>query len=156
MAELDTIEVYNPLDTDFTVNFNGEPYTVLAGKSRPFPIFLALHIGKHLSDKMLAKDIEKLKKSKTENPFRPENAQLMIHDNPMRRKYLYDIFSSEVAVEDCIKSHPFKGFIGDMQEYLDYARKPKKEVAEKAPKGKSTKVIQSESSEVSENTNSTK
>lgn len=142
MAEFDTTKVTNPTDSDFSVNFNGEQYTIGAGESKSFPEFLAFHIAKHLSDKMLGKDVERAKKKETENPFNPRVGQLLVYDNPERRMRLFDILGTKEKVEACINAYPFKGFIGEMEKYDDYVKKgyemrdlpEKKEVADAAPK----------------------
>lgn len=123
MAELDTIVVTNPTKDDFTVNFNGEPYFIGKSEQKAFPEFLAFHIAKHLSDKMLGEEVEKLRKEKTDNPYRPRVGQLMVYDNPKRRIALYQIFGDKDKVESCIAAYPFKGFVGEMREYDDFVTK---------------------------------
>ena len=123
MAEFDTTNVYNPLDEDFQVRFNGELYTIGDGETKTFPEFLAFHIAKHLSDKVLTKNVEKLKKENKENPYNPKLAQLMIYDNAERRIALFDILQSKDIVERCIGAYPFKGLIGDLSKYDEYVSK---------------------------------
>lgn len=123
MAELDTIVLTNPTKADFTVRFNGEPYSIAAGAQKSFPQFLGFHIAKHLSDSMLAEAVVKLKKENSENPYKPEVGQLLVYDNPKRRIALYQILGSKELVESCMNSYPFKGFIGIMQDYDDYVAK---------------------------------
>lgn len=133
MAELDTIEVYNPLPEAFSVRFNGQMYTIEAKASKHFPQFLAFHLAKHLSDKMLMPDLVKIKKSSTkENSFNPQNAQLMIYDNPQRRIYLYDVLKNKSLVESCIGQFPFKPFVGEIKEYDEYVEKKLKPKESKA------------------------
>ena len=117
MAELDTINLRNPFHEDFTVNFNGEPYAIKHGETKTYPKFLAFHIAKHLSNRILGEEVIKLKAIKSDNPYRPEVAQLMIYDNPSRRIALYDILGSKERVEECIKTMNLKGFIGEMHIY---------------------------------------
>lgn len=126
MAELDTIALTNPTDEDFSVNFNGEGYSVGAGATKPFPEFLAFHIAKHLSDKILGEEVKKLKMKKSENPFRPEIGQLMVYDNPKRRIALYQILGTKELVEECLNAFPHKGFIGEMSEYDAFVEKASK------------------------------
>lgn len=120
MAEFDTTSIANPLKEDFAVNFNGERYEIGAGEKKSFPEFLAFHIAKHLSDKMLGDEIEKVKKAEKENPFNPRVGQMLVYDNPQRRMRLYDILGSKEKVEACINAYPFKGFIGEISEYDEY------------------------------------
>lgn len=135
MAELDTLYVTNPTSDDFTVNFNGEPYTVGAGEKKSYPEFLGFHIAKHLSDKILREEIAKIRKKQTENPFRPQVGQLMVYDNPKRRIALYDILGDKTLVERCINAFPMKDFIGEIEEYDEYVEKQ----TEKAAKATSPK-----------------
>jgi len=123
MAELDTLGLTNPTKLDFEVRFNGELYRVGAGEQKAFPEFLAFHIAKHLSDKILSVEIEKIRKEHSENPYRPQIGQLMVYDNPKRRIALFDIFGTKEKVEACIAAYPFKSFIGEMNEYEDYVTK---------------------------------
>lgn len=121
MAEFDTIYVTNPLNEDFAVRFNGENYELGKKERKSFPEFLGFHVAKHLSDKMLGTEIEKLKKAEKENPFNPRVGQLLVYDNPKRRITLFQILGSKKLVEECISAYPFKGFIGEMSEYDEFA-----------------------------------
>jgi len=124
MAELDTCEITNPLKTDFMARFNGEAYTVHAGQSKTYPKYLVYHLAKHLSNQMLDKEARELtSKHEPNSPFVPQVGLLMNHDNPTRRKYLYDILGSKAEVENCLKQLTFKSFIGDMAEYDQYVEK---------------------------------
>lgn len=136
MAELDSIEVYNPTDEDFTVRFNGEPYTLASHARREWAQYLALHVAKHLSDYILNKEVAIMVKKKTDNPHQPEVGQLVLHDNPKRRIALYDILGSKEHVELCINSFPFKGFIGEMSIYDSHVEKARSKRAESRPEEK--------------------
>lgn len=120
MAEFDTTSITNPMKEDFAVNFNGERYEIGAGEQKSFPEFLAFHIAKHLSDKMLNDEVQKIKNADKENPFNPRVGQMLVYDNPQRRMRLYDILGSKARVEACINAYPFKGFIGELEEYDNY------------------------------------
>lgn len=137
MAELDSITVFNPTKEEFTATFNGEAYTIPAGAERAYPEFLAFHLAKHLSAKML-NDNEVAKEKKTakkgENPFNPRVGQYLIYDNPERRIYLFDILQSKTLVERALNAMNLKGFIGDIQKYDDYT------FAKGKLKGESAKV----------------
>lgn len=121
MAELDTIDITNPLKEDFDVRFNGELYTLAGLETKAYPKFLCFHIAKHLSEKMLSDHKEKLrKKHGKDNPFIPQATTLFNHDNPSRRKALYDILKSKPLVEEAVIAFNLKGFVGEMKEYDDY------------------------------------
>lgn len=53
-TSLEPQAVYNPMDEDFTGYWDGEPYTIPAGKVKEFPEFLAYHLAKHLSKYIVA------------------------------------------------------------------------------------------------------
>lgn len=129
MAELDTITITNPIGEDFECRFNGELYTLPANGNKAFPKFLAFHIVKHLSDKMLGEAKEKLrKKHAKDNPYVPQASTLFNHDNPLRRMRLYDCLCSTELVQEAILAYNYKGFVGEMKEYDEYvAQKQKKE-----------------------------
>lgn len=121
MAELDTCTIRNPLTIDFSARYNGELYTVRAGETKTYPKYLVYHLAKHLSNQMLDKEVRELIKIyEKESPYVPQVGALMNHDNPTRRRYLYDILQSKSEVESCLKQLEFKSFIGDMREYDSY------------------------------------
>lgn len=130
MAELDTIHIENPLNEDFEVRFNGEPYTLKQGEKRQLPQHLARHFAKHMSDRMCALEFEKQKqvyeKRKEKIPD-PLKTQITMYDNPERRIALYKCLRSKEEVERTIKSYPqFKAmdkgfnFVGDIKVYDDF------------------------------------
>ncbi len=129
MAEFETIEFTNPTKESFSVRFNGELYTVGAGETHSYPRFLAFHVAKHLSNKMLDKEAAKLREQFKESVYVPQEATLMNHDNPSRRIALYDILGSKVAVEECVTAIPFKAFIGEMSVYDSYVAKKESKLA---------------------------
>ena len=134
MAELDTIEIINPLDEEFVVRYNGEPYKLASKATGFYPTFLAIHIAKHISDKMLSDKKEKLrKKHGKENPFVPQTSTLFNYDNPERRIALYEVFRDKDLVQKAIENSNLKGFVGDMAEYDAYVAKK-----EAPPKTKTT------------------
>lgn len=55
MDELDytAVSFTNPLSDDFTWEWGGKPYTILAGETKPYPRFLAKHLAKHLIDQCI-------------------------------------------------------------------------------------------------------
>lgn len=65
-TSLDSTDVYNPLSEDFTWTFDGKPFTIPAKSKKSFPEFLARHLAKHLSRKIVYtiayKEIEDLAK----------------------------------------------------------------------------------------------
>lgn len=138
MAEFDSVKINNPTAEDFTVNFNGEPYSIKANESKDFAKYVGFHMAKHLSTKMIdAEYVEKNKKflygNAQQDPrvraAQAEHAQLMVFDNPLRRKALYKIMGDEKLAEEVVKSYPFKGFIGDMKEYVDFVAKEKEKAS---------------------------
>lgn len=132
MAELDTLGILNPTTDDFEVRFNGELYKLAKGAEKAYPEFLAFHIAKHLSDKILSVEIEKIRKKATDNPYRPQVGQLMVYDNAKRRIALYDILKSKEVVQRCIEAFNFKAFIGEMTDYDEYVAKTKEAKPEKS------------------------
>ncbi len=130
MAEFETINIKNPMKESFSVNFNGEPYTLAAGEEKSFPKFLAYHIAKHLSNKILGEEIIKMKSKKEYREVRenPLNSQMMNYDNPKRRIALYDILADKSLVQECVSVSPLKGFIGDMNEYDSYVGTSRKKL----------------------------
>lgn len=137
MAELDTIEIINPLAEDFTVRFNGEPYTLKAGAQVHYPRFLALHIARHISDKLLSDKKEALrKKHGKDNPYVPQASTLFNHDNPSRRIALYQILRDTELVQEAVTKSNLKGFVGEMAEYDEYI----------ASQQKATKITEEEES----------
>lgn len=139
-GEFDTITIYNPLGENFQARFNGELYSISAEAEKSFPVFLAFHMAKELSDRLLQPDLEKLKKDASKqqqpNPFNPKNAQLMVYDNPRRRITLFQVLRDKGLVEECLRAFPFKAFIGEMAEYDDFVVKAtkKSEKTEKSSK----------------------
>lgn len=134
MAEFDSVSITNPTSEDFTWNYNGEPYKIGAKETKAFSKHVGFHLAKHLSSKMIDEDYtEKNKKflfgnSQQDPRVRAAQAalaQLMVFDNPTRRIALYKIMQDEKLAEEVIKSYPFKGFIGDMKEYVDFVAKQK-------------------------------
>ena len=133
MAELDTQILTNPTAEDFTWNFNGEPYTLPKDSSKAFAKFVAYHLAKHLSSKMIEGDLnQELAKDKTKNLNQKALiiSQAMIYDNPRRRIALYKILGDKTSVQEVIKAYPFKGFVGEMSEYENFVAKEETPVGE--------------------------
>lgn len=130
MAEFDLLTIKNPTSEDFTVNYNGEPYSIKAGEAKPFVHSIARHIAKYLSDKILDKEFQK---KRTETVYKnnpklrendPERTQYTMLDNPQRRIALYTILESKTEIERTIKTYPqFRSsdtqdnFVGDISVY---------------------------------------
>ena len=129
LRENDSVTIVNPTSEDFTWNFNGEPYTIRAGESKGFGMFTAFHLAKHLSSKMIDADFQvKIAKIKDKDEKRfamGELSQSLVFDGPKRRMALYKILRDEHLVEGVIKSYPFKGWIGDMNDYKNFVEKEK-------------------------------
>ena len=130
-SEFDTIPVTNPTKEDFTVNYNGEPYKLPKETTKEYPLHLAYHLAKKLSDTILNKEVEKIKKKTKDGQNNPAVSQLVIYDNPQRRIALYDILQSKDEVEACLNAfnYDLKGFIGEIKEYDDYVAKQEKPLA---------------------------
>jgi len=126
MAEYETIEILNPLKEEVMVRFNGELYKLPAEAKKSYPKFLAFHMAKELSDKILVPELLKLKKADKEKGYNPKNAQLVIYDNPSRRISLYQVLGSKDLVQECVEAFPFKSFIGEMSVYDEYVAKGSK------------------------------
>lgn len=121
MAELDAVEIYNPTKEDFTWRYNGEPYTVPSKGKKSFAKYVAFHLAKHLSTKMISDMFSKEEHADRNKVF--EISQLNVYDNPKRRITLYQILKDVLLVQEVIKAYPFKGFLGDMTEYESYVKK---------------------------------
>lgn len=124
MAELDTIKLSNPTSEDFIQNFNGEPYTVKAGQSKSFAQFVGFHIAKHLATKMVLSTFSK--KDRNDPKKAISIGQHTHYDNPKLRIALYQIFGDKDLVQKTILLYPYKGFIGEMDEYKNFVEKSEK------------------------------
>jgi hypothetical protein len=54
--DIDPMEVgivNNPLKEDFTHPYNGKPLTIPAGEGKQFPLYVAVHLAKHLAEKIV-------------------------------------------------------------------------------------------------------
>lgn len=131
--DLESVELTNPTDADFTWRYNGIPYTVLAGETKQFAKPVAYHLAKHLSTKMVTDDLMKTATKKDmENPnaaIHVKAAQLTTYDTHERRIALYKILKDETRVPLVVQRYPFKGFIGDMNLYQEFVQKKEKSVA---------------------------
>lgn len=136
LRENDSVVITNPTSEDFTWSFNGEPYTIRAGESKGFGKFTAFHLAKHLSSKMIDVDfqvkIAKIKDKDLKRQAMGELSQSMVFDGPKRRIALYKILKDTHVVEQVIKSYPFKGWIGEMDEYKKFVESQEVSTAEKA------------------------
>ena len=130
MNELDVISLTNPTSEDFTVAYNGQPFTIKANETASFSKFVGFHIAKHLSTKMIEDDIpEKMKKAQ---PVLV--AQRTVYDSHFRRIALYKILGNKDVVVQVIAAYPFKGFIGEMKEYEKFVEEQEKPKEVKKPK----------------------
>ena len=128
MSELDTITLFNPTSKDFTHNYNGEPYTIGSRDQKSFSKFVGFHLAKHLAVQMTVDEMSA--KEKKDKPLMV--GQRVSYDNHWLRINLYKILRDKNIVQDVIAAYPFKGFIGNMEEYETYVKKE-----EKAPTNKS-------------------
>ena len=129
MNELDVIKLTNPTSEDFTVAFNGQPFTIKAGTTESFSKFVGFHIAKHLSTKMIEDEIpEKVRKNQ---PVLV--AQRTVYDSHYRRIALYKILGNKDVVVQVIAAYPFKGFIGEMKEYEKFVEEQENPKEDKKP-----------------------
>src|SRR3990167_602183 len=118
MSELDAVKIKNPTNEDFTWRYNGEPYMVKANEEKSFAKYVAFHLAKHLSSKMIN---DAITPDERKDPARSlEFAHRQVYDNQHRRIALYKILGDKSLVEEVIKAYPFKGFVGEMKEYQDF------------------------------------
>lgn len=121
MPSLDVITLFNPTAGDFTGTWNGEDYTLLSNKSDNFSKFVGFHLATNLAKQMIIdsfseKDRNDVKKSII-------ISQSLLYDNPKLRIALYKILRSVPLVQECIMAYPYKGFVGDMDEYKEFVKK---------------------------------
>lgn len=91
--------------------------TLKAGATRSYPMYVAFHLAKHLTNKMLGKEAAVLREQYKESVYVPQEATLMNHDNPSRRIALYDVLGNKEAVQEFFLRVPLKAFVGDMTIY---------------------------------------
>jgi len=131
--DLESVNITNPTDADFTWRFNGTPYTILAKETKQFAKPVAYHLAKHLSIQMTVSDLMKTATKKDlDNPnaaIHVKVAQLSTYDTHERRIALYKILGDENRVTEAIQRYPFKGFIGDMNIYQEFVEKGKPKVS---------------------------
>jgi hypothetical protein len=139
MSEFDSIKIHNPLDVDFTQNFNGESYLLKANETKDLAKFVAFHLAKHLSDKIIKEDHNKMVSPKKKNWT---VAQIMNYDNPFRRIALHKILGSREQIEKCLFQYNFKSFIGEMSDYENFVTSANEKIAkeEKVKKPKEESV----------------
>lgn len=127
MSELDSIKITNPTDEDFAWRFNGEMYSIKAGETRDLAKVVAFHLAKHLSTKMIVDgeraSMTKAQRADKHSPSHLKIAQLSVYDTHERRIALYKILGDQQLVIQLIQAYPFKGFIGDMDEYVKFVNK---------------------------------
>mgnify|MGYP001606124035 CR=1 FL=1 len=130
LKEYDSVVINNPTSEDFTQRFNGEPYTIKAGESKGYAKFVAFHLAKHLSTRMIESEImEEMTNKDLGDPrsaIHSKISQLQVHDTHERRIALYKILGDEDLVVQVISAYPFKGFIGEMEVYKSFVEKSKK------------------------------
>ncbi len=124
LKEFDSIFIKNPTSEDFSWKFNGESYSIKAEETKSFSKFVALHLAKHLSTKMVVGTAEaKMTKKEREdvnNPIHGKITQLSVYDTTERRIALFQILENVDLVTQVMSLYPFKGFIGDMEEYKSF------------------------------------
>lgn len=127
--DLTSVEIINPTSEDFTWQWNGEPYTVKAGESAAFAKPVSYHLARHLSTKMIVDEFKsKLTKKQIADPRDPIHvkiSQLQVYDTPERRIALYKILKDEEKVMQLLMRYPYKGTIGELEEYKQFVEKEK-------------------------------
>ena len=132
MAELDIISLYNPTNEDITQTFNGEDYTLKSKHTQHFAKFVGYHIAKYLAIKMVNNTFspkEHMDPKKT-----TQISQALVFDNPRLRIALYKILKSTDEVQNVILRYPWKGFVGEMEEYKAFVDTEEKRVAREKEK----------------------
>lgn len=134
MQELEVIEITNPTSEDFSWPFNGEKFAIKAGETKGFAKSVGFHLAKHLSTKIICDEaMAKAGKKALEDPKSPIHvkiSQLNTYDTHERRIALYKILGDIDKVVQVIANYPFKGFVGDMDEYQKFVESSKKVAAE--------------------------
>jgi len=127
--DLTSVEIINPTSEDFTWNYNGEPYTVKSGEKTAFAKPVAYHLARHLSTKIIVDAIKgKMTKKQIENSrdsIHVKLSQVNLYDTPERRIALYTILKDEEKVMQLLMRYPYKGTIGEMDEYKQFVEKEK-------------------------------
>ena len=127
--DLSSVTIINPTSEDFTWNFNGEPYTVKADESAAFAKPVSYHLARHLATKMIIEEAKgKLTKKQiadVRDPIHVKISQLQVYDTPERRIALYKILRNEDNVMQLLMRYPYKGTIGDLEEYKQFVEKEK-------------------------------
>ena len=112
LKEFDSIFVKNPTSEDFSWKFNGELYSVKAEETKSFSKFVALHLAKHLSTKIVVGSLEaKMTKKEREDrnsPIHGRLSQLAVYDTPERRIALFTILENVDLVTIVMSLYPFK------------------------------------------------
>ena len=129
-SEFETIILYNPTSEDFIQRYNGEPYTIKTKETKAFAQFIGFHIAKHLATQMVKGTFTL--KGRNDPKKTVTVTQHLVYDNPKLRIALYQILMDVELVQQVILLYPYKGFIGDMDEYKKFVEnkeeKDKKEI----------------------------
>ena len=138
MQELEVINITNPTSKDFSWRYNGELFTIKSGETQAFAKPVGFHLAKHLSTQMICdEEMSKATAKELKDPqagVHVKVSQLNAYDTHERRIALYKILGHEDKVIQVIMNYPFKGFIGDMDEFQRYVDKVK-------PKEKPEEVV---------------
>lgn len=129
MQELEVIDITNPTSKDFSWRYNGELFTIKAGETKGFAKAVGFHLAKHLSSQMICDEaLVKATKKELEDPraqVHVKISQLNTYDTHERRIALYKILGDEERVVQVIMNYPFKGFIGEMDEFKKFVESKK-------------------------------
>ena len=102
MAKYDSITFTNIDTENFAHKWDGEVYTIKAGKTKTFPSFLAKHLAKHLITKILMKD---------DKDYSNENEERI----ELQKKILGDVMLDKIAKDTRSDGEKLKDEVEQMQ-----------------------------------------
>lgn len=134
MAQLDVITLFNPTAGDFVGTWNGEDYTLPKNGSESFSKFVGFHLATNLAKQLINDSFSDADKKDPKKSILI--SQTLLYDNPRLRIALYKILRSVPLVQECIMSYPYKGFVGDMDEYKNFVIKEESKKTEETSPAK--------------------
>ena len=132
MPSLDVITLFNPTAGDFIGTWNGEDYLLKADSSDSFSKYVGFHLATNLAKQMINDSFTDEERSNVKKSVLI--SQTLLYDNPKLRIALYRILRSIPLVQECIMAYPYKGFVGDMDEYKNFVKKEEAKRIEKTEK----------------------
>lgn len=132
MAQLDVISLTNPTAGEFIGTFNGEDYKLQPNSTESFSKFVGFHLATHLARQMINDSFTEKERQDPKKAI--VISQTLLYDNPKLRIALYKILRDVNMVQECIMCYPYKGFVGEMDEYKEFVKKEEaKKTEEKSP-----------------------